>query len=117
MTVIRKDMGTPDETMSFDHGSVQVVRIGAFTFRLNTFEPGWQWSTSIKPMATTDSCQVHHVGYLLSGRLGVTSNTGSDMEINAGEAYEIMPGHDGWVVGDEAVRSIEFAGPEAEPSA
>jgi hypothetical protein len=112
MSVTNKDLESSDETMTFDHGSVEVVRIGGFMIRRNTFEPGWRWSTSVKPIAKTDSCHVHHVGYLLSGTLRVASDDGTETEIRAGEAYEIRPGHDGWVVGDEAVRSIEFAAEE-----
>jgi hypothetical protein len=109
MTVTNKDMGRPDDTMTFDLGEVEVVRIGGSIIRRSTFEPGWRWSQNIKPIAKTDSCQVHHVGYILSGRLGVATNDGGEAEIGPGEAYEIQPDHDGFVVGDEAVISIEFS--------
>jgi hypothetical protein len=26
-------------------------------------EPGWKWSECVKPIAGTDSCQAHHVGF------------------------------------------------------
>jgi hypothetical protein len=84
------------------------VSLGEFTISRFTFEPGWRWSTSVKPIAKTESCQVHHVGYLLSGRLHVATEDGGETEILAGDAYEIRPGHDGWVVGDQVVTSIEF---------
>jgi hypothetical protein len=109
MGVTSRDMVSPDETMTFDNGLVEVVKIGASTIRRTTFEPGWRWSENVKPIATTDSCQVHHVGYLLSGRLHVATEDGGEAEIGPGEAYEIQPGHDGWVVGDEAVVTIEFS--------
>ena len=113
MSVTSKALESSDETTTFEHGSVQVVRIGGSVIRGNTFAPGWRWSTSVKPMAKTDSCTVHHVGYLLSGTLRVASDDGIETEIRAGEAYEILPGHDGWVVGDETVRSVEFTAAEA----
>jgi hypothetical protein len=113
MSVTSKALESSDQTTTFDHGSVQVVRIGGFAIRSSTFAPGWRWSTSVKPIAKTDSCNVHHVGYLLSGTLGVASDDGIAAEIRAGEAYEILPGHDGWVVGDEVVRSVEFTATEA----
>jgi hypothetical protein len=109
MGVTISDLATPDATTAFDHGHVDVANVGEFTIRRNTFEPGWRWSTSVKPMAETDSCQVHHVGYVVSGQLHVATEDGADAEIGPGAAYEILPGHDGWVVGDEPVISIEFA--------
>jgi uncharacterized cupin superfamily protein len=101
-------MGTPDDTMTFENGQAQRVTIGDFTITRFTFEPGWRWSKSVKPIAKTDSCQAHHVGYILSGTFHVATEDGGEAEFGAGDAYEIQPGHDGWVVGDEPVRSVEF---------
>ena len=113
MGVMNRGMDNPDETRMFDHGQVEVVTIGGATIGRYTFEPGWRWSESVKPIAKTDSCQAHHVGYVLTGRLHVLSDDGGEAEIGPGEAYEIEPGHDGWVVGDEAVTSVEFSGAES----
>ena len=107
MSVRRFD--APDETREFENGSFELLSIGGMTIGRARYEPGWRWSESVKPIAKTDSCQVHHVGYLLSGRLHVATEDGGDAEIGPGEAYEIRPGHDGWVVGDEAVITIEFS--------
>jgi hypothetical protein len=112
MGVTNRGLDSPDETRTFDHGQVQVVKIGESTIGRYTFEPGWRWSESVKPIAKTDSCQAHHVGYILSGRLHVKTDDGGEAELGPGEAYEIHPGHDGWVVGDEAVTSVEFMGAE-----
>jgi hypothetical protein len=109
MGVMSKDMGSPDETTRFDNGQVEVVKIAGSTIRRNTFEPGWRWSVNVGPIAGTDSCHVHHVGYLMSGRLHVMAEDGGEAEIRPGEAYDIQPGHDGWVVGDEAVVAVEFS--------
>ena len=111
MGVEKRPMTSPDETKTFDKGKVEVVKLGDLTINRNTFEPGWRWSTSVKPLAKTDSCQVHHIGYILSGTLRVAPEDGNETEIGPGEAYDIQPGHDGWVVGDEAVHSIEFLPP------
>jgi hypothetical protein len=108
MGAANKDLGSPDRSTTFEHGRAEVVSLGEFTISRFTLEPGWRWSTSVKPIAKTDSCQVHHVGYLLSGRLHVATEDGGETEIAAGDAYEILPGHDGWVVGDQVVTSIEF---------
>jgi hypothetical protein len=88
------------------------VKIGGSTFGRYTLEPGWRWSQSVKPIAKAESCQVHHVRGILSGTLHVVGDDGGEAEIGPGEAYDIQPGHDAWVVGDGAVRSVEFAGAE-----
>jgi ethanolamine utilization protein EutQ (cupin superfamily) len=112
MGVTNRGMDAPDETRTFDHGQVEVVKIGGATIGRYTFEPGWRWSESVKPIAKTDSCQVHHVGYILTGRLHVQSDDGGQADLGPGDVYDIEPGHDGWVVGDESVTSIEFTGAE-----
>jgi hypothetical protein len=112
MSVTNRNLERPDETRTFDHGQVQVVKIGESTIGRYAFEPGWRWSESVKPIAKTDSCQAHHVGYILSGRLHVKTDDGGEAELGPGEAYEVQPGHDAWVVGDEAVTSVEFSGAE-----
>ena len=112
MAVTNRGLDNPDETRTFENGQVEVVKIGGATIGRYTFEPGWRWSEHVKPIAKTDSCQAHHVGYLMSGTLHVVSDDGTETEIGPGEAYDVEPGHDAWVVGDEAVRSVEFSGAE-----
>ena len=73
-----------------------MVKIGGSALRRNTFEPGWRWSENAKPMAKTDSCQVHHVGYILSGRLHVVTEDGAESDIASGPHRRVQPGHDGW---------------------
>jgi quercetin dioxygenase-like cupin family protein len=77
------------------------VRIGGTTAGRFAFEPGWRWSECIKPVAGTDNCQARHVGVVQSGTLRVAHDDGSEVDLRAGDAYVIEPGHDAWVVGDE----------------
>jgi hypothetical protein len=69
-------LDTPQETRTFPHGQAQLVTVGGSTVGRFTFEPGWRWSTSVKPIVGTDSCQSHHVGYALSGRMHVVDAAG-----------------------------------------
>jgi hypothetical protein len=110
MGVRSKSFETPDEAMAFEHGRAQMIKMGESTVGRFTFEPGWRWSECIKPIAKTDSCQVHHVGYVVTGRLHVLGDDGSEAEFAPGDAYEVLPGHDGWVVGEETYTSVEFLG-------
>ena len=105
-----KNLDSPDETRSFDHGKMDVVELGNVTVGRATFEPGWRWSEHVKPIAGTDSCQVPHVGYIISGRLGTAMDDGTEQEFGPGEAFVIPPGHDGWAVGDEPCIALDFAG-------
>jgi hypothetical protein len=75
-----------------------------------TFQPGWRWSEHIEPVVGGDSCQSEHIGYLVSGRMGVKRDDGSTGEVTAGSVYRIAPGHDGWVIGDDPVVVVEFQG-------
>lgn len=109
-TTLRKSFGNPDETRNIANGKVEVINLGEVQAMRATFEPGWKWSESVKPIAGTDSCQVAHLGYQVSGRMRVRMDDGSEHEFGPGDAGVIPPGHDAWVVGDETVVFIDFQG-------
>jgi hypothetical protein len=104
----------PDETRTPDKTKIDVVRMGGTTAARFAFEPGWKWSECIKPVVGTESCQVHHIGVVQSGRMHIAHEDGTEQEIVAGEAYVIEPGHDAWVVGDERFVGFEFDSRSAE---
>lgn len=104
----------PDETRTPDKTRVAVVDMAGTTAARLTLEPGWRWSECIKPVAGTETCQVRHVGVAQSGRIHVRCDDGTEGEIGPGDAYVIEPGHDAWVVGDEAFVGFEFESPTAE---
>ena len=91
----KKNLDTSaDETRTFDHGEMKVAGVSDFKVARMVLEPGWKWSEAIKPQAGTDSCQVEHNGLLLTGRMKVVADDGSEMEIAPGDSYIIPPGHD-----------------------
>src|ERR687894_1987239 len=108
----RKSLDSPDETRTFENGKAEVVTLGDFTASRLVFEPGWRWSENVKPIAGTDSCQVAHVGYVVSGRMVVKMDDGTEHEFGPGDAGTIPPGHDAWIEGDEACVWLDFAGAE-----
>jgi hypothetical protein len=108
------DFDSPDETRTPDKTRVDVVRLGGTTAARFAFEPGWKWSDCVKPVVGTDSCQVRHVGVVQSGRLAVQHEDGTEVELGAGQAYVIEPGHDAWVIGDEGFVAFEFESQSAE---
>jgi hypothetical protein len=104
-----KSFESPDETRPFEgKGKADVLQIGGQTVGRGVFEPGWKWSENVKPIAGTDSCQVSHLGYCLSGRMKVYMDDGSEMEVGPGEVAAIPPGHDAEVVGEEDCVFVDF---------
>ena len=97
-----------DEVREFPKGKLEIAKIGGAIVGRATFQPGWKWSESVKPIAGTDSCQKHHNGYCVSGQMLVKLDDGTEIEARAGDAYEFPAGHDGWVVGDEACVMVDF---------
>ena len=109
-----KSLDSPDETRTFENGEVGVVSLGDFTASRLVLEPGWRWSENVRPIAGTDSCQVLHTGYQVSGHLHVRMDDGTEAEVGPGEAYVVPPGHDAWVVGDEPVVTVDMSSVTAE---
>ena len=106
----KKNLAQPEETRTFDKGKLELVTLGGVTFGRATLEPGWRWSTSVKPIAKTQSCEAPHLQYHVSGRLHVVMDDGSEDEFGPGEVSQLPPGHDAWVVGDEAVVVVDISG-------
>lgn len=101
---------SPDDTRKFEKGKVEIVNFGNMTIGRAIFEPGWSWSKCVKPIVNTNSCQAPHTQYVISGRLKVVMDDGTEEEFGPGDAAIIPPGHDAWVVGNESVVAIDFTG-------
>jgi len=111
-SVEQRSFSKPEETRKFDLGKVDLVSLGGATFGRAVFQPGWRWSTCVKPIAKTESCEVAHLNLHLSGRLHVLMDDGSEYEFGPGEISQLPPGHDAWVVGNEAAVVIDISGME-----
>lgn len=110
MQVRRKRFDRPDEVRTVEKARIELVELGDAAIGHTVFEPGWNWVEHVKPIVGTHTCEVHHIGYVFSGRLHVEMDDGPSIELVAGDVFEIPPGHVAWVVGDEAWTSIDFAG-------
>jgi uncharacterized cupin superfamily protein len=109
-TTEKKNFDSPEETREIDKGKVEVLNLGGVQVMRATFQPGWKWSECVKPVAGTDSCEVAHMVYVNSGRMGIRMDDGSEVEIGPGDVASIPPGHDAWIIGDEAFVGIDFQG-------
>jgi hypothetical protein len=103
-----KRFDSADEVRTPDKTRIEVVDLGGTKVGRMTAQPGWRWSECIKPVVGGESCQVHHLGVVVDGQLHVVHDDGTEADVGAGAAYEILPGHDAWVVGDEPFVAYEF---------
>ena len=107
---IKKAFDSPDETRNISKGKVEVINLGDVQAMRAIFEPGWKWSECVKPAVGTPSCQVNHVMYIISGKMRVKMDDGTEKEFGPGDAGVIPPGHDAWIVGSEPCVGIDFTG-------
>jgi mannose-6-phosphate isomerase-like protein (cupin superfamily) len=105
-----RDFSSPDETRRAEKTTVELVNLAGGQIGRYTFQPGWRWSECIKPVVNTESCQVEHIGYVVSGTLHVKHDDGTELDVKPGEVYRIAPGHDAWNPGQEPAVFVEFQG-------
>ena len=108
--ILVKRFDDPDEVISVPSSISQVVTLGDTYVAWTLAQPGWSWSKDVKSLVGTPSCQIHHQGVVLSGHMRISSDEGIQRTIGSREAFDIQPGHDGWVVGEEPCVFIEFHG-------
>lgn len=106
-----KSVNSPDETRDFSgKGEGAVITVAGRPALYSTFQPGWRWSEHVKPIVGTEDCEATHFMYVLSGRMGIAHNDGTEAEVGTGDVVVIEPGHDAWVVGDDTFTAIDFGG-------
>src|ERR671937_345880 len=106
-----KSLQSPDEVRTFENGKIDIVNFdNGVTIGKATFEPGWSWEKCVKPLVGTNSCQAPHTSYIISGRMKVRMDDGSEIEGGPGDTAVIPPGHNAWVVGNEPCIMIDFTG-------
>jgi quercetin dioxygenase-like cupin family protein len=106
----KKNFEKPDETQTPPNVRVDIIKMGDVMVQKQTYQPGWQWSKHIKPIVKTNSCQVHHFGVWVQGRMRVRTDDGQEIEFGPGDVGDIPPGHDGWVIGNEPAILYQFTG-------
>lgn len=105
-----KQFDEPDEVVSLPLLEARIVTLGEVYVARIVHQTGWRWSEHVKPAVGTRSCEYHHQGVVISGELEFVTDDGIRRRARAGEAYDVPPGHDGRVIGDEAAIAVEFAG-------
>ncbi|MCE5268927.1 MAG: cupin domain-containing protein [Planctomycetaceae bacterium] len=105
----KRNLDVSDLSMDCGHGTVDMVTVDEVTVGRFTLQPGWKWSEHIRPMVHTESCQMHHLQYVVSGHLRVVQEDGTETDLDPGDFASIPPGHDAWVLGDEPFVAIDFS--------
>lgn len=105
-----KNLSSPDETRTFPGITVEQVDLGDVTVGRIVIEPGWRWSTHVRPHVGGEWCEARHVGFVIAGRFGIVMRDGMTLEFKPDDVFEIPPGHDGYTIGDEACVQVEWSG-------
>ena len=105
-----KPSGQSDEVREFPHGKLELINMGGGVVGKLTLQPGWKWSSHVKPVAGTDWCEAPHFQYQVSGKAHVVMASGEEFDTGPGDIMALPSGHDAWVVGDEPVVFIDWQG-------
>ena len=110
--LIKMNFDKPEEVRPFadSSGKLELVNLAGGPVGRATFEPGWQWSKHVKPIAGTASCQASHMGYVISGHMKIVMDDGEEAEFGPGDFMVCPPGHDAWIIGDERCVVIDWQG-------
>ncbi|MFI5259459.1 MAG: adenylate/guanylate cyclase domain-containing protein [Candidatus Limnocylindrales bacterium] len=103
-----KSFAVPDDVRTMPKVRFETVGLDDATVGHCSFEPGWRWSTEMGPLVGSASCPIRHLGYSMSGTVHVVMDDGQTLDIGPDTVFDIPPGHDKWVVGDEPWVTIEW---------
>jgi class 3 adenylate cyclase len=107
---LSKSFESPDDVVEFPLIRLRMVELGDLTVGELVSEPGWRWSEHVRPTVGGAWCQSRHVGFVISGSLGVDFPDGTRFEFGPGDVFDIPPGHDGYTIGDEPCVQVEWMG-------
>jgi len=105
-----KTFSEPDEIREFPNGRAEILRVGEAEVGRLIFRPGWRWSTDVRPLAKTASCEAPHFQYHVSGTLGIRMDDGTELTAGPGDITSLPKGHDAWVIGNEPVVVVDWFG-------
>ena len=111
----RASLTDPAGQRTMSRAVVALAQVGPLAIGRATLEPGWMWSQDVKPIVGTEWCEAHHLHVLNTGRFAVRLASETEPEeFGPGDVFDIPPGHDAWVVGDEPVDLIDVSGNVAQ---
>ena len=105
-----RSFASPDEVIEIEGVRSEIVDLGRITLARDTHQPGWRWSTHVRPLVGTEWCESRHVGLVLKGQMHVLTKDGIEFDVTEGEILDLPPGHDAWVVGNEILVTVVWMG-------
>lgn len=107
MKIIAKNLLKSKQSRTFLDGSIrQTILLRTAVIGLGTYQPGWKWS--LHAGAQTGKPSENHIGYIISGHMIIQDSEGIETKIGPGDGFEVMPGHDAWVLGNEPCVALDF---------
>ena len=111
----RASLLDPANQRKLSRGTGALATVGSLVIGRAILEPGWRWSIDVKPAVGTEWCEAHHLHVLVRGRLAAQMAGAQAVEEFApGDVFDIPPGHDTWVVGDEPADLLDVSGNVAD---
>jgi class 3 adenylate cyclase len=110
MEFYARQFAKPDERIDLDALTSSMLSLGGMTISYDVHRPGWRWSTHVRPLVRTEWCRMRHVGVQLTGTMHYLLDDGREFDVGPMTLFETPPGHDAWVVGDDPVTTIGWAG-------
>ncbi len=105
--IISKNLDIAENQRTFTDGSKRVVVVlESVAVGQGEYLPGWRWSEHAGSQSGKNS--EAHVGYILKGRMIIRGADGKETLVGPGDAFEVQPDHDAWVVGDESCIAFDF---------
>jgi class 3 adenylate cyclase len=105
-----RDLADPEAVIDQTLGTSHQVRLAGTVVTRHVLQPGWSWEEHAKPEAGTPSCELYHRGVVLSGRMGVRTDDGTEVVIGPNHVFDLPAGHVTWVEGDEELVMVDWAG-------
>ena len=113
MELVVRRFEQPDEQRTMPLGQFELVNLAGTTVGRASYEPGWKWSKHVGAALGQASCQVEHIGLVVSGRNRITMDDGRVIEVGPGDLFSVPPGHDSEVIGNEPYVSLHLIGGES----
>jgi class 3 adenylate cyclase len=105
-----RDLDEPEAVVSYELGATNQVRLAQTVVSRHVLQPGWNWEEHARPSAGTPSCELHHRGVVLSGRMGIRTDDGEELVVGPNQVFDLPPGHVTWVEGEDELVMVDWAG-------